>query len=324
MSSNTPDNSQAFIANNLTDLDANHPEVPDECPICHEDIGAGHTAVQITGIPNCAHIFGRNCLVSWLSCGRINQNTCPLCRTTLYQGRRSLRDPDPAMRRFSRARLELARLARLGQSDEDEGVITRDRPHAFLFNRMITEPRSLDQLEQDIQQRLVGVRRMEHMLQMARDNLQRDQEELTRRLENRESLGQARPEPMRSVSDLHEPGEVAPLPALRPEAIRPLQPIRRFPPIRQPADAQPDTETAQRGVEVPRPRFPIPTPATHQPSEYLGTPYLARAINGHPPYRPITRSLFWDHSEVEQSQRRDNEQAAVRFRLPTIGIRPFE
>ncbi|KAF2498137.1 hypothetical protein BU16DRAFT_604157 [Lophium mytilinum] len=86
MSSTIPLNSTEFIANRLTNIDAtSNVEVPDKCPICHEDFNASHPAVQITNIPDCTHIFGRGCLMSWLSSGRNNQNTCPMCRQRLYR-----------------------------------------------------------------------------------------------------------------------------------------------------------------------------------------------------------------------------------------------
>ncbi|KAF2801795.1 uncharacterized protein BDZ99DRAFT_577258 [Mytilinidion resinicola] len=86
MPSTISSNSTEFINNNLSNLDAiNNVMPPEACSIFHEDIDANHSAVQITVIPDCIHIFSRDCLIAWLSSGRANSNTCLMCRTVLYE-----------------------------------------------------------------------------------------------------------------------------------------------------------------------------------------------------------------------------------------------
>ncbi|KAF2810698.1 uncharacterized protein BDZ99DRAFT_561029 [Mytilinidion resinicola] len=73
-----------FIENCLTNIKGSTSALPDHCPICHDPFSASHPAVQVTNIPNCNHIFGRDYLVNWLSGNNRNSNTCPLYHTTLY------------------------------------------------------------------------------------------------------------------------------------------------------------------------------------------------------------------------------------------------
>ncbi|KAF2503000.1 hypothetical protein BU16DRAFT_26271 [Lophium mytilinum] len=84
MSSSLPSSFEDFLEHNLTNIDASNPTIPDSCYICHEELDATHQASQITGIPDCSHIFGRDCLVTWVSSNNANRNSCPMCRTTLY------------------------------------------------------------------------------------------------------------------------------------------------------------------------------------------------------------------------------------------------
>ncbi|KAF2498138.1 hypothetical protein BU16DRAFT_558214 [Lophium mytilinum] len=86
MSPTIPSDATEFIANNLTAIDASHAEVEllEDCPICQERFSEKDPPVQITDSANCSHIFGKDCLKSWLSSGMNNQNTCPLCRAKLY------------------------------------------------------------------------------------------------------------------------------------------------------------------------------------------------------------------------------------------------
>ena len=43
----------------------------DICAICHEDFSG-----DLYTLPECAHIFHTNCIMTWF---RMNHNTCPLC-----------------------------------------------------------------------------------------------------------------------------------------------------------------------------------------------------------------------------------------------------
>lgn len=60
---------------------------PPECYICADsmkDDDAQHHAVEIVGIPGCkGHIFGKRCIVNWLTHAMPSSKKCPICRTEL-------------------------------------------------------------------------------------------------------------------------------------------------------------------------------------------------------------------------------------------------
>lgn len=71
----------SFMSQHLEQI---HHNAEDSCAICHDPYGDSHTPVRITGIDNCNHVFGRECLEAWLNSGQLNSNTCPMCRTLLF------------------------------------------------------------------------------------------------------------------------------------------------------------------------------------------------------------------------------------------------
>ncbi|KAF2810699.1 uncharacterized protein BDZ99DRAFT_561031 [Mytilinidion resinicola] len=95
MSVRIPTGSRAFIADHLTNLDPNSPAMIEDCPICTEDISVNHLAAQVTGIANCHHVFGRQCLIDWLRSDNHNNNKCPMRRTRLFRCRRQPRAEQP-------------------------------------------------------------------------------------------------------------------------------------------------------------------------------------------------------------------------------------
>ncbi|KAL6722101.1 hypothetical protein ACLMJK_001207 [Lecanora helva] len=83
----------------VADLD----EVPVEdingvCPICCETYldPSGHLNETIVVLPDCGHIFGKQCIEKWLDpTTEPPRNTCPLCRMRLFNIPEA-RGPDPA------------------------------------------------------------------------------------------------------------------------------------------------------------------------------------------------------------------------------------
>jgi hypothetical protein len=76
----------AFIARNITHLTSSDPLSKGDCSICREPYDADDPPIQITNISACTHVFGRKCLERWLS----ENNTCPMCRATLYERTRDV------------------------------------------------------------------------------------------------------------------------------------------------------------------------------------------------------------------------------------------
>ncbi|KAF2817266.1 uncharacterized protein BDZ99DRAFT_457020 [Mytilinidion resinicola] len=111
MPSSLPSNSEDFLEHNLTNIDASNLALLDECYICHEELGTNHPASQITGIPDCSHVFGHDCLVAWISSSNVNNNTCPMCRTILYT--KALPSVDEIVRLTASLRRLVARMETL-------------------------------------------------------------------------------------------------------------------------------------------------------------------------------------------------------------------
>ncbi|KAF2498135.1 hypothetical protein BU16DRAFT_536201 [Lophium mytilinum] len=113
MSTALSGNALQFLQINTVQVNANHPDLPEQCPICHEefDFGADDLPVQVIGVPNCSHIFGRSCLTEWFSSGNPNVSTCPMCRTQLYGEDEGEVDRQAMLRRVHEAQqaLEAAR-----------------------------------------------------------------------------------------------------------------------------------------------------------------------------------------------------------------------
>jgi hypothetical protein len=76
----------AFIARNITHLTSSDPLSKGDCSICRESYDTDDPPIQITNISACTHVFGRKCLERWLS----ENNTCPMCRATLYERTRDV------------------------------------------------------------------------------------------------------------------------------------------------------------------------------------------------------------------------------------------
>lgn len=55
---------------------------PVSCGICREDFDKNHTPVQLE---TCKHVFGHHCILNWFETDRTAANTCPSCRTVLFQ-----------------------------------------------------------------------------------------------------------------------------------------------------------------------------------------------------------------------------------------------
>ncbi|KAI8943799.1 hypothetical protein NX059_001773 [Plenodomus lindquistii] len=76
-SSNALPTKEEFLAINTIPL------VPydhlDECSICRDPFDANHVPIQIQA-PDCTHIFGAKCLLTWLA----TASSCPMCRATLF------------------------------------------------------------------------------------------------------------------------------------------------------------------------------------------------------------------------------------------------
>jgi hypothetical protein len=63
----------------------NHLE-PVTCSIClGSKFQKKHKLVQISNHPECSHIFGKSCLLKWLSAKELNSHKCPLCRSILCE-----------------------------------------------------------------------------------------------------------------------------------------------------------------------------------------------------------------------------------------------
>ncbi|KAF2491616.1 hypothetical protein BU16DRAFT_594645 [Lophium mytilinum] len=73
-----------FIFNYFKDVDSGDPRLLNECPLCFNSYKGSHPAAQVTNVPGCNHVFGRECLFRWLTSNNRNYNTCPSCRTPLY------------------------------------------------------------------------------------------------------------------------------------------------------------------------------------------------------------------------------------------------
>ncbi|KAF2801796.1 uncharacterized protein BDZ99DRAFT_213238 [Mytilinidion resinicola] len=84
MVSTIPSTCADFIVNNLTAVNTSHVgrETVEACPICKEIFSAENPPVQVTNNVNCSHIFGRACLIRWVSIN--GKNACPVCRAKLY------------------------------------------------------------------------------------------------------------------------------------------------------------------------------------------------------------------------------------------------
>jgi hypothetical protein len=72
-----------FMSFNLKPLRNTSTEERPLCAICLEEPSALHPMSQIINVPGCHHKFGTYCLDDWLK----EHNTCPLCRTELFQYR---------------------------------------------------------------------------------------------------------------------------------------------------------------------------------------------------------------------------------------------
>jgi hypothetical protein len=74
---------EEFLASNITPANSS-PE--DTCSICKEDYDTitttTHTAVTFSDSTSCNHIFGQDCIVSWLNTRGVN--SCPCCRRELF------------------------------------------------------------------------------------------------------------------------------------------------------------------------------------------------------------------------------------------------
>jgi hypothetical protein len=59
------------------------PPADEICCICLEPYARGHRAVRVH-FRACEHIFGRECLDSWLDSGSAMSHCCPICRKKWY------------------------------------------------------------------------------------------------------------------------------------------------------------------------------------------------------------------------------------------------
>jgi hypothetical protein len=119
------------FVNEHTKIDVD-PLLQEECPICL-DAYAVESCVQITGIPNCTHRIGLNCLMKVLRDRPTEEKRCPLCRAAWIPGPTAPNAPaglsnvDAAIENATR------RVAAITQS------VTRDRDdyetHLRSFNR---------------------------------------------------------------------------------------------------------------------------------------------------------------------------------------------
>jgi hypothetical protein len=74
------------------DIDPQHQE---ECPICLDSYTL-ERCVQITGIPNCTHRIGFDCLIKVLRDCPTQEKRCPLCRAVWIPGPTTAPNPNPA------------------------------------------------------------------------------------------------------------------------------------------------------------------------------------------------------------------------------------
>jgi hypothetical protein len=74
------------------DIDPQHQE---ECPICLDSY-ALERCVQITGIPNCTHRIGFDCLIKVLRDRPTQEKRCPLCRAVWIPGPTTAPNSNPA------------------------------------------------------------------------------------------------------------------------------------------------------------------------------------------------------------------------------------
>ncbi|KAF2490167.1 hypothetical protein BU16DRAFT_566195 [Lophium mytilinum] len=84
---------EEFLRNDLLEL-------PVECQICFEEFDTEcHTAVLATSNPHCHHVFGRKCLMVWLTSDFARKKECPVCANKFYQPKPVSPEPiSPALR----------------------------------------------------------------------------------------------------------------------------------------------------------------------------------------------------------------------------------
>ncbi|KAH7372037.1 hypothetical protein BKA66DRAFT_469114 [Pyrenochaeta sp. MPI-SDFR-AT-0127] len=67
------------------------------CSICRQRCSRRHEVVQISGHPQCQCVFGRVCILQWLSSNGASSNTCPSCNAVLYNPQHDDNNGEPSI-----------------------------------------------------------------------------------------------------------------------------------------------------------------------------------------------------------------------------------
>ncbi|KAH6621787.1 hypothetical protein C7974DRAFT_397141 [Boeremia exigua] len=107
----------------------------DECCICFDPYdNNAHQPVGVTSNSECDHVFGRQCLESWLDSTCPNKNTCPVCRRKWYT-RSSTGQPSPRDTNTSQV-LALPALAAISRRDNSESRTLQRSPLRNLIHAL--------------------------------------------------------------------------------------------------------------------------------------------------------------------------------------------
>ncbi|KAF2264969.1 hypothetical protein CC78DRAFT_579922 [Lojkania enalia] len=73
-----------FTTSNLRAVTLQNKIHTSNCAICQENYNKNHTPVRIVDIAECSHVFGSDCINSYIHALHANSNKCPLCRAVWY------------------------------------------------------------------------------------------------------------------------------------------------------------------------------------------------------------------------------------------------